>query len=180
MIFLKQTSFNSTILDNQSESLLCEFITQYKPIKETKLIYKASVDGFEAVRYHENCDGIPNIVTIIKSSNGNVFGGFASSAMKVGYIRDKNAFIFSLINEDNKPQKYPLNQCFVRKAIYCSKNFGPKFGIGYDLEISNNSNCNNYSCSKTGKCFGELCEARFLAGTYYFIVSEIEVFSLKF
>jgi hypothetical protein len=46
---------------------LCEFSVDQKWI----LIYRASQDAF-----HAKCDNKPNTFIIIKSTNGNVFGGY--------------------------------------------------------------------------------------------------------
>lgn len=55
---------------------LCEF-----PVNlEFKLIYRATEHGFSATKFHQKCDGISNTLTIIKTTVGNVFGGYAGSA----------------------------------------------------------------------------------------------------
>lgn len=120
---------------------LCNF-----QLQDWKLLYRATDDGFSSRNFHEKCDGIPNTLTVIKSSSGNIFGGFTEKAWSsIGeYVEDRNAFIFSLLNKDNKPFK---TMCTYRlDAIYCHKNEGPSFGGG-DLYISSNSNINTDSSS---------------------------------
>lgn len=42
------------------------------------LIYRASIHGFASQNFHQCCDGKgPNIV-VIRSENGNLFGGYCS------------------------------------------------------------------------------------------------------
>jgi hypothetical protein len=41
-----------------------------------KLLYRASVDGFRATDFHRKCDGKPNTVSIIKTTDDFVFGGW--------------------------------------------------------------------------------------------------------
>ncbi len=41
-----------------------------------QLKYKASIDGFKASDLHAKYDGIANTLTVIKSKNVNIFGGF--------------------------------------------------------------------------------------------------------
>lgn len=41
-----------------------------------KQLFKASNDGFSAFEFHKKCDNINNVVVIIKSKLGNVFGGY--------------------------------------------------------------------------------------------------------
>ena len=118
--------------------VLCEF-----PIgQKWNLIYRASQDGFQYVKFHSKCDNKPNTLVIIKSDNGNVFGGFTEKSWspKYGYISDQNAFIFSLINLDNKPLKM---KCIKSEyAFYGRGNI--QFGL-YDIVIASKSNQNTDS-----------------------------------
>ncbi len=72
-----------------------------------QLKYKASIDGFKASDFHTKCDGIANTLTVIKSENGNVFGGYTEKEWhsKGEYVTDPSALIFSLVNKDEKPFK---------------------------------------------------------------------------
>jgi len=56
--------------------LLCEFPVDQK----WDLIYKASKDGFQAVRFHFRCDDKVNKLAVIKSSSGNIFGGYTEQS----------------------------------------------------------------------------------------------------
>jgi hypothetical protein len=102
---------------NQFKDLisLCEFPVDQK----WTLIYRASQDGFEASSFHDKCDDKPNTLIIIKSTNGNVFGGYTEQSWSgSGYKVDPNAFIFSLINQDSEPLKM---KCICSdEAIYCN------------------------------------------------------------
>jgi len=73
-------------------NLLCNFATNTR----WRLLYRASIDGFAAKSFHEKCDGIPMTLSIIKTTNSYVFGGYASEPWNQSgeYINDKNAFIF--------------------------------------------------------------------------------------
>ena len=55
---------------------MCEF--QFS--KKWNLIYRSSRDGFEASSFHSKCDNKPNTLIIIKSTNGNVFGGYTEKS----------------------------------------------------------------------------------------------------
>jgi hypothetical protein len=161
---------------------LCEF-----PINQKwNLIYRASRDGFEASSFHAKCDSKPNTLIIIKSTNGNVFGGYTEQTWnKIGnngnHKADPNSFLFSLINKLNKPIKIKWSQNI---AICCNSNYGPIFGGGNDLYIADKSNTNITSNSNLGHSYVhpdyayESNEAKsFLAGSYNFQVSEIEVYT---
>ncbi len=81
---------------NQVKDLLslCEFPDDQK----WNLIYRASQDGFEAAKFHAKCDNKPNTLFIIKSTDGNVFGGYNEATC---YRRRLDSFLFSLINKLN-------------------------------------------------------------------------------
>ncbi len=82
---------------------LCEFTQDQK----LELKYRASRDGFKASDFHSHCDGIPNTLTVIKARSGNIFGGFTEQAWHSDddFVADPKAFIFSLVNKEEKPFK---------------------------------------------------------------------------
>jgi hypothetical protein len=175
---------SSTLLSgrNQVKDLvsLCEFPVDQK----WNLIYRASQDGFEAAKFHTNCDNKPNTLTVIKSTNGNVFGGYTEKTWNhaLNYKADPNSFIFSLINKLNEPIKIKWSQ---GNGINFGKSYGPTFG-NTDLYIADKSNTNINSYSNLGHSYThpdyrfETNEAKsFLAGSYNFQVSEIEVYTLQ-
>ena len=68
-------------------------------------------------------------------------------------------------------------------AIHCGSEYGPIFGTGCDIYISSNSNTNTNSRSHLGYTYNHPLydygtnEANsFLAGSYQFQLSEIEVY----
>jgi len=146
-------------------------------------IYRASRDGFETANFHAKCDNKPNTLIIIKSANGNVFGGYTKQSWEHinDYKADPKAFIFSLINKDKKPLKI---KCSDNNAIYCVNQYGPIFGDGNDIFISDKSNKIRNSQSWLGRSFvhpdyalGSNEAKSFLAGSHMFQVSEIEVYT---
>ena len=81
---------------------LCEFSSNQK----WNLIYRGSQDGFEVSTFHTKCDNTENSLTIIKSTNDNIFGGYTEQSWSGNISKnDSNAFIFSLANELNRPLK---------------------------------------------------------------------------
>jgi hypothetical protein len=186
---MANTRIDSVILSgrNQFNDLieLCEI-----PItKNLNLIYRASQDGFEASSFHLKCDNKPNTLVIIKSEHGNIFGGYTEQDWtSINDAKtDNNSYIFSLINKDNKPLKLKCSDA--SKAVYCSTDYGPIFGLGPGIRISNNSNQNKKSISNLGITSGvykhpyyadDSLEAKsFLAGSQYFKISEMEAFTLE-
>lgn len=111
---------------------------------------------------------------------GFVFGGFTKKAWtssKGRFVKDEEAFVFSLINHKNKPVKLECKQ--PNRSILSHKNYGPSFGW-CDIRVADNSNLNynNYSELHTYK-FKEKMEPdddTLLAADTYFKIFEIEVF----
>ena len=99
-----------------------------------------------------------------------------------GYFQSNNAFLFSLKNSDNQHYKMPVN--YPNNAIYCSPTYGPTFGGGHNLYISDNCHVNTKSYSNlgyyykapTGYIYGTDQARSLLAGTIKFKVDEYEVF----
>ncbi len=166
------------------------------------LKYRASRDGFSGKNFHSKCDGVSNTLTIIKTTNGNIFGAFAEKAWTNGSVADQKAFIISLINKENKPFKAMISSTspqgqvngssgYNYYALYCESSYGPSFG--YDnrnstvgILIASDSNANQSSSSNFGYAFkhqdypaGTAKSKTILAGSQNFQTTEIEVFTKK-
>ena len=178
-------------------------LLQKKDLNNRKwsLLYRGSRDGFEASYFHSRCDGLPNTLTIVKSTNGNIFGGYTTipwESIKYdkdnGYMYDFCAFLFSLVNNENIPlifehtkePEYIKGENIVWGSVWPDSNSGPIFGGGHDLRIGDYSNT-DYSCgSKLGFTYthrdfqsdSERANS-ILAGFHLFKVDEIEVFQLE-
>jgi hypothetical protein len=104
-----------------------------------------------------------------------------------GYKSSSNAFIFSFVNKDNlAPFKSPVYR-YNGYALYTNPGYGPTFGGGHDIYISNNANANTYSYTNLGHTYQtpsgysyRSTKARnLLAGTRNFIPNEVETFYLN-
>jgi len=85
-------------------------------------------------------------VTVIKNTNGFIFGGFTSipwSSLDIGYQKDNTAFLFSLTNPKNDP--LTLKVKLPQNAVCHYSSYGPIFGAGRDLIVSSLSNTNRDS-----------------------------------
>ena len=148
--------------------------------------YRGTRDGFSSESFRNKCVGVENTLTIIKSTSGNIFGGFAEKAWVSSnqWIVDPKAYIFSIVNKDNKPFKADSNN---NGAIYYHTSYGPAFGgagKGSEMYISSDSNINQSSYCNFGSSykhsdyqFGTEKTKTILAGSYNFQTVEIEVFS---
>ena len=162
---------------------LCEFSAS----DTWSLLYRGSRDGFECGNFHTKCDNKSPTLTICKTlHSGFVFGGYTeaqweSISGKDEYKRDCQAFVFSLINRESQPCK--MRSLDASHSIFCSAWSGPTFGADFSIYIANKANKIDNCSSNLGKTYrhGKYVynsdEARaFLAGSYHFQLSEIEVY----
>lgn len=181
--FLKNFEDSAILTKNQSMDLikLCGFSLDDK----FKLIYRASLHGFDSKDFHNKCDGISPTLTIVESTESYIFGGFTKQSWddSCSYKNDPSAFIFSLVNQKNQPIKIKCSNSY---SIFCNNTCGPTFGDGNDLYIASNSNANMLSHSKLGSAYKHLLYAyeseeahNFLAGSLNFQSSEIEVYKMN-
>ena len=157
--------------------------------QEWDLKYRASRDGFKSTDFHRKCDGIGNTLTVIKARSGNIFGGFTEQAWhsRGEDVTDPKAFLFSLVNKEEKPLKVMCSN-EGEHAIYCYSEFGPCFGgddeyikdicIHSDSNINKTNYCDfGYSYQHPDYLKGTFKAQNILAGSYGFETEEIEVFS---
>nr|XP_058950220.1 neurogenic locus notch homolog protein 2-like [Pocillopora verrucosa] len=177
-------SINSTILSNIGSFLgnLSHFLAP--AVGNTSrwlLCHRASTHGWAVKTFHDRCDLKPNTLTIIKNGQY-LFGGYTDIAWdsSSGYGKTPNAFIFSL---RNKEELHPFKSMVItpQLAIYKYEEYGPTFGGGWDIYISDNANSNNgsythLSCYETPK--GANTPATILSGTPHFSPDDWEVFYL--
>lgn len=158
---------------------LCNF----PPSINWRLIYRAVDDGYAAEDFHKKCDGHEGTLIIIKTIRSFIFGGYTKAAWSEhgSYKEDKDAFIFSLMNNEGA-LRLPVTkpQC----AIYCHRAYGPTFGEGHDLFIENDCNIYRNSYSNLGGSYRHPMYAynsndakTFLAGSVEFQVQDIEVYT---
>ena len=108
---LLQKKKNNAALDNIDSKILTKadelkFIEDaYKnndkilmdKIFKPKLIYRATKDGDSSAVFHNKCDNIIFTLTLVKTNNGLIFGGYTSENWsRGGYKSDNKAFCFSL------------------------------------------------------------------------------------
>jgi hypothetical protein len=156
-------------------------------LPEIKLIYSASRDGFSVSSFHSKCDNYSNTVTIIKTLSNSVFGGFTSAKWTSNgdWTYDPNAFIFSLRRSGNS-NKERFNVTQPTYAFYSHSSYGPTFGGGHDIYVSDSSNTNENSYSNFGYYYqlpknitrGSTEARNYLAGSYIWKTTEIEVYQV--
>lgn len=150
--------------------------------KTFTLLYKAVNDGFSGEAFHSRCDKKGATVTIITSSEGWVFGGYAAVPWNGLYVEDnsKQSFLFTLRNpRKTPPEKFKLSK---RYAIGGGSALGPCFGnFLYDITCCSNSNNSNNSCTSLGNSYSNttgLNGRTVFTGEYNFKAKDIEVYQV--
>ena len=109
------------------------------------------------------------------------------SQTTISWEYDKKAFVFSLVNKENKPMLFEQKSDGLSKNSTTSfKEHGPEFGEGHDIFIADDSNLNTRSFSNLGKTYthpeypyDSIRAQTILAVSHNFQVQEIEVFQMQ-
>lgn len=131
---------DSLIIKSQDQENMLRFWLNEKhdEAKNFKLLFSADENGISASDFHEKCDNKYPTLTIIKSDNDCIFGGFTflpwdkSNDYKED---DPTAFVFSL----DKKKKFDCNN--QNCVIYCHQSNLATFGGGCDIYVGNNNIC---------------------------------------
>lgn len=172
--------FNSKIIDDAKRQQLLT-LCNIPCHKIWKLIYRGSEHGLSVNDFRSKCDNIPNTLTIIKSTNGYIFGGYTNQPWDKSnaHKKDPGAFLFSLINPQNQPSK--LNILNASNAIYCHVNFGPSFGhSGNDIRTlnSNFSSLGTYQLRYSFDPNDGGTNHSYLTESQNFTISDIDIYQI--
>lgn len=150
--------------------------------KEIKKLFDTEIDGDSAKKFHEKCDGQGNTLTLIYSNSGRRFGGFVSASWHKNkkYSSDKRAFLFSL---DDKVIYYIKDDC-ANYALWGGPEYGPCFGFGCDLLVSDEckNNKKSYDSHEVGHEYSYDTNGKKFVynGERFFQVIKYEVYQLIF
>jgi len=179
----------SSLVNSVSSLQLLKWIGNKDSKKNSwEIIYKASSDGFDTATFHTKCDYKGETVTVIQSKSGHIFGGYNPENWTISstYTSNDKTFLFQLADDKGKNIIKVPTSTGKGSSTYGASGYGPTFGGGHDLYICQNSNSVTSSYSNLGHtythptfAYGSIQAKNFLAGSYNFIVKEIEVFALK-
>ena len=114
-----------------------------KSPRKVELIFRASEHSFSAAAFHQKCDNKADTLTLIRTQFGKTIGAYSHYEWKSegGWLSDsgRRACIFSL---DMMEKFVPQGADYL---IYRHKDYGPRFGGGADICISDGCNNNNDS-----------------------------------
>ncbi|CAF3384490.1 unnamed protein product [Rotaria sp. Silwood2] len=172
---------NGSLLELAHQKKLNKFYGEI--YQRWELIYKASHDGFDANAFHSRCNHQGPTMTIIKSKDNYLFGGYTAIpwTSDISYKNDTSAFLFTLTNPYNIPStKYLINPAHTEYAVSHHSKYGPTFGGGHDVHLANGSNANNNSYVNFPYSYLDTTSKgnNTFTGARNFTASDIEVFKL--
>ena len=151
-------------------------------VNNWKLIYRGTRDGFEASNFHRLCDNKGATISVIKTTQGYIFGGYTNVGWKSSgeHVPSTSSFLFAFMSYALGSQTF---RAFSTKnsayAAYHNASCHVVFGGGCDLLIADQSNTKSNSSSNWGHTYdlppGK--DANWLTGQQNFQTVEIEVFA---
>jgi len=150
-----------------------------------ELLYRASNDGLAGRDFHSRCDFKGPTLTVIKCTDGYVFGGFTSTswASQNNFVACADAFIFSLHRPGGAgPVKLALRAGRTELALFDDAWQGPNFGetdidLGQftEMGVTNSTNLESYELPPGHP---RVDANAFFTGSEMFRTAEVEVFSV--
>ncbi len=146
-----------------------------------QLVYKATRDGFDSDIFHQCCDNQGPTLTVVRSSEGYLFGGYTALNwdVKGGWTVDKTAFLFTLTNPHNiLPTQYTIN-LEGKNAILLGLGIGPVFGR-WDICIYLGDRWEDESFSNFPSNYIDSTRRGYLTftGSKNFLTNDIEIYRL--
>ena len=139
----KDSLIGDIIKNEEQYNLICDYIDKKKDFK-FELLYKGTLDGDTYDIFHKKCDNQGPTISIIESTDGQVFGGYASKSWDINSksdISDPDSFLFNI----NIKKKYCVSN---NKGLYKSDGYICDFGGSNFHELWLDSNY----FSKSGWC----------------------------
>ncbi len=153
-----------------------------------KLLYRATCDGWLPENFHQRCDYQESTLTIIKTDQDYVFGGYYDKSWipRCGeFFSSNKAFLFTMRSYYANIVPTKMKVTCPSYAIWQHCDYGPCFGeeflklgprslkFGYSSIDMNAAKTNHYDVPVG-------LQSNFLTGGTYFTTREIEVFQVRF
>ena len=171
-----QISSDSSIATFNDFKQISTWINPSKQFTYT-LLYKATRDGDSSMNFHNKCDNKGATLTLVKTVEGWIFGGYTTNDWKSGvnhYEKCKDVFIFSLTLRKKYTIRYEGSNVIVNLDFK-----GPTFGFGYDFSISDKCLSRENTCFAPSSFSGVDEVNEFNGKKSTFIVKELEVYSVE-
>ena len=141
-----------------------------------ELLYRASYDGWEGEDFHLRCDNNGPTVTVIRCTDGYLFGGFTSTAWASSdtYVACADAFIFLLYRPGSVgPVKLAVNAELAHCAMNNHSYSGPEIE---DIEVRHAQGRSEIICFELPPGHAPVDKERFFTGAENYRAPEVEVF----
>lgn len=164
--------FGDIITKKEQIEQICNWINKTKSLN-FKLLYKGTRDGDSYEQFHKICDNQGTTILIIKSKNGQIFGGYTTKSFdknNKSLILDNKSFLFNI----NANKKYSASS---QGGI---RNFERiiSFGGNYFHEFSIILNFLSKS-SSWYKSNGYNLNSDLIGGYNEFLIDELEVYKIE-
>ena len=173
---------DSTILTDRSYiQALSTFLEEEGFQGGLTLLYRSSRDGSSGNDFHRRCDNQGPTVSVAKSTEGYICGGFADVSWKnngdyQASTTSRNAFLFALCSHDGSaPVKMKPKEHTKNNSIYCRSSYGPTFGGGHDLKMNSSASYVNIGHTYV---LPPGTNTNFITGSSQFHIAELEVFKV--
>ena len=151
-----------------------------------RLLYRASRHGWRGADFHRLCDKKGPTLTVIKCSEGNIFGGYTdqhwdAEGREGKYETSSHEWLFVLRCHVGLPPTQMHVKPGHSSAIYQSRDQIVRFGANHDLAVYDGANANTNSYYNIGSAF--VCPSgesgnTFITGSSRFKAEEIEVYAI--
>ena len=147
-----------------------------------KLLYRGSRDGDRTKTCHQLCDNKQNVLIVMKSDTGYIFGGYSKIGFKINnnceYKIDNNSFLFSI----NFKKIYPVVKdklviCNIDES--CGLCFKGSFAF-YDYFMSKNPPFDNIKSTIKSNFNGIIDNFEMNGGKNRFKYKELEIYQILY
>ena len=179
-----------------SEAYQLKSLCNFSSDLNFKLLYQGDRDGFNKNSFRSKVNDESNLFIIIKTTRGNIFGGFTSQKFMFdrddalsyfwrervyNYQYDENAFLFSFKNSKNNSVRINIDHPeYAIRDIYLNE--GPSFGSDLSTYFDPNNNIMyGYSYYSFKDSFSSFLTNEMVSNSqygYYFVVSNIEIYKI--
>jgi hypothetical protein len=166
---------SSTVLASRHQTAVATLL----PNKTFSLLYRASRDGYTAAAFHSKCDGKSPLFIVIKSTSGYIgtvytnvpfksVGNYVSGTAGACWMNnlESSAGVLSTVKA--------YNTAAPQYTIYDNASYGPTFGGGHDLFVSNTCTV-AHSCYTNPYSYAGFANST-MFGAYNWAVSEMEIY----
>jgi len=187
-IIIKYTiiNFDSKILSSKEKIRLKSLLYNKIGNFTTELLFRASEHNFNSDTFHKKCDHQGPTLVIVQNEYDHVYGGYSNISWDINSQTriDPSAFLWC-VRPQIKFFGFKKSERVGQQAMWNYEGYGPLYGKGNDLWITNKCNENKnsgYGSGQTFKCkgqdYGAKEEMLNLHNQCYCVIREYEVLKI--